>query len=68
MIFSYYQTNEINNAKHTNEIEKDTTILIKKWLVYNEHLRGLFKQIATTTKAFENIDYQNINEEIKKLL
>ena len=72
MIFSNYQKEQIKEMHTTADIERDTTALIKKWLVYNEHLRGIFKQCATDKSVQQNgfniIDFQALNEDIKKLL
>lgn len=75
MIFSDYQKKQIKereNLKFTSNIEKDTTNLIKSWLVYNEHLRSIFKKIASNNQGTYNrinqIDFNALNEEIKNVL
>lgn len=75
MIFSDYQKRVIKereDLKFTSNIEKDTTNLIKSWLVYNEHLRSIFKKIASnnqdTNNRLNEINFDAINEEIKHVL
>lgn len=72
MIFSNYQKEQIENLHITGDVEKDTTILIKKWLVYNEHLRGLFKKCASSTltqaNGFGSIDFESLNDAVRRLL
>lgn len=75
MIFSDFQKKNIKereNLKFTSNIEKDTTNLIKSWLVYNEHLRSVFKKIAHSNQGTNNrinqIDFNALNEEIKNVL
>lgn len=75
MIFSDYQKKQIKereNLKFTSNIERDTTNLIKSWMVYNEHLRSIFKKIASNNQGTNNrlneINFDAINEEIKHVL
>lgn len=75
MIFSDYQKRVIKereDLKFTSNIEKDTTNLIKSWLVYNEHIRSIFKKIASnnqhTNNRINEINFDAINEEIKHVL
>ena len=73
MIFSDYQKKNIKErekAKITSNIEEETTNLIKSWLVYNEHLRSLFKKIICNNQGarINEIDFNEINKDIEHIL
>lgn len=72
MIFSNYQKEQIEQMHITGDVEKDTTTLIKKWLIYNEHLRGVFKKTAssksTQSNGFSSVDFDGLNDAIRRLL
>lgn len=72
MIFSNYQKEQIENLHITGDVEKDTTTLIKKWLVYNEHLRAIFKKCAssklTQANGFSSVDFDALNDAVRRLL
>lgn len=72
MIYSNYQKEQIEQLRITGDVEKDTTALIKKWLIYNEHLRAIFKKCASSTltqaNGFGSIDFESLNDSVRRLL